>query len=369
MIHLRLIPDAIRYLCQNIYDRLLWSTKPEFDMQLDLRSVRAVLTGERSTQTKLFLVDNFIWVLLIATTVAFGIINGPQFFNFSNLQFIVFSSVMLSFLVMAEGICLLSGNFDLSVGQAAGFAGMLNALFLTSWAPGMPWWLGIITILLIGAVIGAFNGFFIAFLDLNPFLVTLGTYFILQYATLELSLNPISEGFPETYLAIGGDTIAGVPFAIFVLIIAAVLIHVLMRHTRFGSNIYSVGGDAEAANRVGISVTNTVFWVFVISGVLSAFSGLLYTGFLSSATPGMADGAVFMAFAGAVIGGASLTGGRGSIVNMIGGALLIGVFEAGLTQTGLGGNQVNIFFGILVIVAIIINRYRQSKRDDLLTPS
>ncbi|MFC6907098.1 ABC transporter permease [Halalkalicoccus tibetensis] len=338
-------------------------------MELDLANAKEALSGEKSTQTKLFLVDNFIWVLLVATVLAFGIINGPQFFNYSNLQFIVFSSVMLSFLVMAEGICLLSGNFDLSVGQAAGFAGMLNALLLTSWAPWMPWWLGVITILFIGALIGAFNGFFIAFLDLNPFLVTLGTFFILQYATLELSLNPISEGFPATYLAIGGDTIAGIPIAIFVLVIAAVLIHILMRQTQFGSNVYSVGGDSEASNRVGISVTNTVFWVFVISGVLSAFSGLLFTGFLGSATPGMADGAVFMAFAGAVIGGASLTGGRGSIVNMIGGALLIGVFDAGLIQTGLGGNQVNIFFGVLVIAAIIINRYRQNIRDDLLTPS
>lgn len=334
-------------------------------METNSDDARALLSKENSARTKLFLVDNFIWVLLIATVAIFGIVNGPQFFNYSNLQFIVFSSVMLSFLVMAEGICLLSGNFDLSVGQAAGFAGMLNALLLTSWAPWMPWWLGVVTILFIGAVIGAFNGFFIAFLDLNPFLVTLGTFFILQYATLELSLNPISEGFPAAYLAIGGETI----FAIAVLVIATILIHVLMRQTRFGSNIYSVGGDPEAANRVGIDVTNTVFWVFVISGVLSALSGLLFTGFLSSATPGMADGAVFMAFAGAVIGGASLTGGRGSIVNMIGGALLIGVFDAGLIQTGLGGNQVNIFFGILVIVAIIINRYRQSIRDDLLTPS
>lgn len=338
-------------------------------MELDFRGTSERSTGNRVTQTKLFFVDNFIWVLLVATTIAFGILNGPQFFNLSNLRFIVFSSVMLSFLVMAEGVCLLSGNFDLSVGQIAGFAGMLNALLLTSWAPWMPWWLGVVTILLIGAIVGGVNGFFIAHMDLDPFLVTLGVFFILQYSTLELSLQPISTGFPSAYLAIGGESISGVPIAIFVLIVAAGLIHILMRHTRFGSNIYSVGGDEDAANRVGISVTGTVFWVFVISGVLSAFSGVLYTGFLNSATPGMAEGAVFMAFAGAVIGGASLSGGRGSIVNMIGGALLIGVFDAGLLQTGLSGNQVNIFFGVLVIVAIIINRYREKKRDSLLTPN
>lgn len=337
-------------------------------MQLDLRGLSSLTDGEASTQTQMFLIDNFIWVLLVATTIAFGIINGTQFFNVSNLQFIVFSSVMLGFLVIAEGICLVSGNFDLSVGQAAGFAGMFNAMLLSTWAPWMPWYLGIATILLVGAVIGAVNGYFIAYMDLNPFLVTLGTFFILQYATLELSLNPVSD-LPDAYLAIGGDSIAGVPISIFLLVIAGAIIHVLMRHSRFGSNIYSVGGDPEAASRVGISTTRTIFFVFVLSGVLSAFAGLLYTGYLSSATPGMADGDVFLAFAGAVIGGASLSGGRGSVVNMIGGALLIGVLQAGLVQSGASGNQVFIFFGVLVIVAIIINRYREEKRDDLLTPN
>jgi len=351
-------------------------------MELDFSAAKPWMGGDGLGQTKLFLVDNFIWVLLVGTTAAFGILNGPQFFNYSNLQFIVFSSVALSFLVMAEGICLLSGNFDLSVGQIAGFAGMLNAMFLTAWASWMPWWLGVVTILLIGAIVGGFNGALIAHADLNPFLVTLGTYFILQYATLEISLQPVRSGIPSAYLAIGGDTIAetpigaplailpigSIPIAIPILIAVVALIHVLMRHTRFGSYIYSVGGDPDASNRVGIDVTGTVFWVFVLSGVLSAFSGLLYTGFLDSATPGMADGAVFMAFAGAVIGGASLSGGRGSVVNMVGGALLIGVFEAGLLQTGWQGGRVNIFFGVLVIVAIVINRFRESIRDDLLTP-
>lgn len=331
-------------------------------------SPKRLFGDENSNRVKLYFVDNFIWVLLAVTVAIFGILNGSSFFNLANLRFIVFSTVMLSFLVMAEGICLLSGNFDLSVGQAAGFTGMLNAMLITSWAPWLPWYLGVVTILLIGGIIGAFNGFFIAKLDLNPFLVTLGTYFILQYGTLEISLNPIRSGFPDAYLAIGGDSVSGVPIAIFVLIFGVAVFHLLLRNTKFGSNIYAVGGDSASSERVGIDVDDTVFWVFVLSGVLSAVSGLLYTGFLNSATPGMADGSLFMAFAGAVIGGASLSGGRGSIINMVGGALLIGVFEAGLVMTGAGGNQVNIFFGFLVIIAIIVNRARENMRDRLLMP-
>ena len=242
---------------------------------------------------------------------------------------------------------------------------MLNALLLAELAPWMPWYLGVLTILIVGAVIGAFNGFFVAGLGLNPFLITLGTYLVLQYGTLEVSLDPIRDGIPAPYLAIGGESVAGVPIAIFVLIAGAGLFYVILRRTKFGSNVYSVGGDPDASKRAGISVTNTVFWVFVLSGVLSAVSGLLYTGFLGSATPGMADGSLFLAFAGAVIGGASLSGGRGSILNMIGGALLIGVFDAGLLMTGASGNQVNIFFGFLVIAAVIVNRAREAVSDRL----
>ena len=323
--------------------------------------------AERGTvdDIKLFLVDNFIWVLLFGSTLVFGAINGSAFFNVSNLRFVVFSTVTLSFLVVAEGLCLISGNFDLSVGQTAGFTGMLNALLLAELAPWMPWYLGVLTILIVGAVIGAFNGFFVAGLGLNPFLITLGTYLVLQYRTLEVSLDPIRDGIPAPYLAIGGESVAGVPIAIFVLIVGAGLFYVILRRTKFGSNVYSVGGDPDASKRAGISVTNTVFWVFVLSGVLSAVSGLLYTGFLGSATPGMADGSLFLAFAGAVIGGASLSGGRGSILNMIGGALLIGVFDAGLLMTGASGNQVNIFFGFLVIAAVIVNRAREAVSDRL----
>lgn len=338
-------------------------------MAQDFFEIDHIFGDENFKKPKLFLLDNSIWLLLIITIGLFAILNGRQFFNVSNIRFIIYSSVMLGFLVMAEGICLLSGNFDLSVGQAAGFAAMLNAMLLTSWAPWLPWYLGVVTIIIIGALIGSVNGFFVAKMDLNPFLVTLGTFFVLQFGTLAISLNPIRAGLPDEYLALGGSLVSGIPIAIVLLVIAAIILHVLLRHMRFGSNIYAVGGDPESSNRVGISVTNTVFAVFVLSGILSAIAGLLFTGFLSSATPGMADGSVFMAFAGAVIGGVSLQGGRGSLVNMIGGALLIGVFQAGLVMSGLSGNMVNIFFGVLVILAVIFNRVRENVRDKLLMPN
>jgi len=332
------------------------------------RGIDRLRDGYDTDDTKLFLVDNFIWVLLFLAVVAFGIWNGRSFFNLSNLRFIAFSTVTLAFLVMAEGVCLISGNFDLSIGQAAGFAAMLNGMLLTSWAPWLPWYLGVVTIILIGIGIGSVNGFLVGKMDLDPFLVTLGTFFILQFGTLEVSLQSIRSGFPEPYLAIGGDSVYGVPIALLMLVAVVAFLHVSLRHMRFGNRLYAVGDDPDAASRLGINVEDTVFWTFVLSGVLSAVAGLLFTGFLGSVTPSMADGSLFMAFAGAVLGGTSLAGGRGSIVNMIGGALLIGVFQSGLVMSGANGNQVNIFFGVLVLIAILLNRTRERVRDDLLHP-
>jgi ribose/xylose/arabinose/galactoside ABC-type transport system permease subunit len=330
---------------------------------------KSLLTDLRSRfNPKLFVIDNFVWVLLLTTLIVFAIINGSNFFNLTNLRFVVFSTVALGFLVIAEGICLISGNFDLSVGQTAGFAAMLNGLILTTWFPSLPWYVGVGIIILIGIIIGAVNGILIGYIGLNPFLVTLGTYFILQYGTLELNLQSIRDGFPENYLLIGGGDISGVPVAVPILLSVVILLHVIFNHMKIGARIYSIGNDKQSAARLGSNVERTVFITFIISGSLSAVAGLMFTGFLGSVTPGVADGSLFMAFAGAVLGGTSLSGGRGSVINMLAGALLIGVSQSGLIMTGASGNQVNIFFGILVITAILINSFRENLRNKLLHP-
>jgi len=314
---------------------------------------------------KLYLIDNMVWIIVIGVFIFFSIIRPRTFLTFQNIHFIFYVSSMIGFLVFAEAICLISGNFDLSVGQIAGFSAMVTAVMIIK--TGIPGYFGILLIILIGGCCGAFNGFLVGKIHLNPFLVTLGTYLMFDWLTMVVRRGSVLS-LPAVYLAPGGSCIFGIYIAIFVLLGGAFILSIILSKIRWGSNIYSIGGNIEAARRCGINVDNVIFSVFTVAGMLSGISGLLYTGYMGVATSNLADGTVFMAFAGAVIGGVSLSGGRGSILNTLGGTLLLGVIEAGLTMMAIDPAWQGTFTGALVIIAILINQTRKVLRDRVLMP-
>lgn len=318
---------------------------------------------------ELFLLDNLVWIIFSGFFLTFGFLKPHAFLTLTNLRFIIFSSCALGFLVLAEGVCLITGNFDLSIGQMAGFLAMLNAMIITHWAPGTPWYLAIFLILALGAVLGAINGFFIGKVGLNPFLVTLATYMVFEGGTLTVSLDPIARGFPPLYLAIGGDSILGIPIAIIVLVSGLFILAFILQYTRFGSHLYAMGSNPISARMIGIRIDNMLLYTYITSGVLTGVAALLFTGFVGSATPGLANDTLFTAFAGAVIGGISLQGGRGRLIGAVGGILLVGTIDAGLTMMYVPARQVTIYTGILVLAAILINRGRETLRDRILMGS
>lgn len=315
---------------------------------------------------QLVLLENLVWVIFILFFLVFGILRPHSFLTISNFRFLIFSSAALGFLVLAEGVVLISGNFDLSVGQMAGFLAMLNAKLITQWIPGVPWYLAVIFIILLGGVMGAMNGFFVGKVGLNPFLVTLASYMLFRGATLTVSTMPIAKGFPEIYLAIGGESIATIPIAIFVLIGGLVTLAFVLQNTRFGAHLYAVGSNPRSSNMTGINVSNMLLYTYIMAGLLVGVAALLFTGFVGSATPGLANDTLFTAFAGAVIGGISLSGGRGKISGAVGGILLVGTIDAGLTMMYVPPEQVRVYMGVLVLAAILINRTKESMRDRLL---
>ncbi|MDI9607624.1 MAG: ABC transporter permease [Atribacterota bacterium] len=316
-----------------------------------------------SKKLKLFFVDNMIWLILLGVFLFFGIIKPRTFLTFQNVHFILYVSSMMGFLVFAETICLLSGNFDLSIGEIAGFSAMVTAVITVK--SGLPGYLGIILVVLIGGLCGAFNGLLVGKIRLNPFLVTLGTSIMFDWLTMVVRRGSVL-GLPAVYLAPGGARVFGVYLAIFILLGFAILLAFVLAKTIWGSNLYSVGGNIEATRRCGINTDKVVFSAFVVAGMLAGISGLLYTGYMGVATSNLADGTVFMAFAGAVIGGVSLTGGRGSILNALGGTLLLGIIEAGLTMMAIDPAWQGTFTGVLVLVAILLNQSRQILRDRIL---
>ncbi|PSP84036.1 ABC transporter permease [Halobacteriales archaeon QS_1_68_17] len=319
----------------------------------------------------LFALDNLIWPILLVTFVLFSLLLPEIFTQYRNIRFLLYTSAGLGAITLAEGICLISGNFDLSVGSVAGFSAMAAALFLTEWFPGMPGVAGIAVLLLVGGSIGLLNGVSIAKFGVNPFLQTLSTLIIFEGGILVLSTQSV-YGLPASYLWIGGEDIdlplfRPIPLAIFAMFALFLGMWFILTKTRFGRAVYAVGGDEDSAAEAGIDTNRVVILTFVISGVLSAIGGLLLTGFNGGATPTLGTSQLFPAFTAAVIGGISLFGGRGNVLNSLGGVLLLGTIGAGLVMLNIDPQIIQTVNGIVLFAAILLYTFVQRYRERLLS--
>jgi ribose/xylose/arabinose/galactoside ABC-type transport system permease subunit len=320
------------------------------------------------TQLALKLLDNAIWPILVLTFVAFSLLVPQIFSSADNIQFILLTSAPLGVLVLAEGVCLISGNFDLSIASIAGFSAMFTAVFTTQWFPGTGPFVAILLCLAVGGVIGLVNGFMIGYVGVNPFLQTLVFLIVFRELMPILSTLSISD-FPSTYTYIGGGELAGIPVAIFVLLGCFLLLWFLLKYTKWGMAVYAVGGDEQSAEEAGIDSSRIVLSVFVISGLLSGLAGLLYTGYLGAVTVNLADGQVFSAFAGAVIGGISIFGGRGNILGALGGVLLLSTIQAGLVMMAIPSQWVKVINGLILGIAVLLYTARAGLRERVLAKS
>jgi ribose/xylose/arabinose/galactoside ABC-type transport system permease subunit len=319
-----------------------------------------------SEKIKLGLVEHLIWLIILGVFIVFSL-TIPHFFTIRNILFILYAASPLGFLVFGEAIALLSGNMDLSLSENAGLTAMLVGVILVDWAPWLPGWVGIILMVLVGALLGAVNGFFVGKMKINPFLITLSTFIMFNWSTYYLRRGVIVK-VPAALLVLGGGKTGGIFNSIFVLVGMVFILYILLEHTRFGSHIKAIGGNSEASGMLGISVENTNFWIFTISGALAGISGLLYVGYLKCIPSTIADGAIFLAFAGAIMGGVSLQGGRGSIIGALGGLILMGIIDAGCTMTAMEPALRGVLNGFILLIAILINRARGSLRDRILMP-
>ena len=325
------------------------------------------------TRMMLFTLDNLIWPILLVAFLAFSILLPQIFVQYPNIQFLLYTSAGIGAITLAEGICLISGNFDLSVGSVAGFSAMFAALFLKQWAPGMPGIAGIIVLLAVGGIIGFANGFFIAKLGINPFLQTLSTLTVFQGGILVLSTRSV-YGLPDSYLWLGGGKVSlggllpkPIPIAVLFMLMLFVTVWFILTKTRFGREIYAVGGDEESAAEAGIDTDRIVIMVFVLSGMLAAVGGLLLTGFNGGATPTLGTSELFPAFTAAVIGGISLFGGRGNVLNSLGGVLLLSTISAGLVMLNIDPQIVQTINGLVLFTAILLYTFVQRFRGRLLS--
>ena len=309
----------------------------------------------RSGILSLLKVSGLVWAFVLLCVVASLI--SPSFLNSFNLinvirQVALFGivSVGLTFVILTRGI-------DLSVGAIVGVASVSTALLL---AKGVPIAFTMVLALAIGAALGALNGLGTVLGRMPPFIMTLGMMVMARGLAMTLANGqPISLGPVAAQFAwLGAGSLLHVPVPVWCFALVSLVAFVVLRYTPFGRNIYAVGSNPEAARLSGIPVGGTIFAVYVISGLLSAVTALIYVSRLTVGEPTAGTGLELEAIAITVIGGTSLFGGEGGVVGTVIGAAILAVIANILNLTGVEPFTQQIVKGAIIICAVLLEIMR-----------
>lgn len=310
------------------------------------------------TALRNFILDNIIWFILILMIIAATIIE-PKFLTVQNLMNLLVHFSVLGLLAIAESICLITGNFDLSIESTLGFTAVIAGWFMLDQrgASGLMVHpaIAIIIMFTVGACIGLTNGFFIVKVGLNPFIVTLAMLIILRGVSLAITKGMVLYNLPKGFYFLGFGNIRNFPISIIVLLFSFLIAHLVMSRWPFGRYRYAIGGNRVAAFSSGIPVDRIIIMTFVWSSLLATLAGWMLAGRLQSVVTNLGQGMVFDAFAASVIGGISLQGGRGHMIGTLGGVLLLGIISNFLTLAQVSPFWVDASRGILILAAMLID--------------
>ncbi|EIQ82327.1 UNVERIFIED_CONTAM: ribose ABC transporter permease [Streptococcus canis] len=299
-------------------------------------------------------------VALVGLMIVITLIN-PNFLTTNNLLNLLLQVTANGFIAFGMTFVILTGGIDLSVGSILALSSALSAGFIAS---GVPVPLAILLAILMGGLFGMLNGFFISHGKLAPFIVTLATMTIFRGATLVYTNgNPITKGLSDSFFFqfLGQGYIVGIPFPVILMFIVFLILYVLLHKTAFGKSVYALGGNEKAAYISGVKLNKVKLIIYTISGMMAAISGLIITSRLSSAQPTAGSSYEMDAIAAVVLGGTSLSGGKGRILGTLIGALIIGVLNNGLNIIGVSAFWQQVVKGIVILIAVLLDRLKVAK--------
>lgn len=300
-------------------------------------------------------------IALIILMAVITIINS-NFLTANNLLNLLLQVTSNALIAFGMTFVILTGGIDLSVGSILVLSSALTAGLLGS---GMPVTLAILISLILGCILGMMNGLLISYGKLAPFIVTLATMTIFRGATLVYTNgNPITKGLSDTFLFqfLGQGYIVGIPFPVIIMFIVFIVLYVLLHKTAFGKSVYAIGGNEKAAYISGVKLNKVKIIIYSISGIMASISGLIITSRLSSAQPTAGASYEMDAIAAVVLGGTSLSGGKGRILGTLIGALIIGVLNNGLNIIGVSAFWQQVVKGVVILIAVLIDRFKVVKQ-------
>lgn len=326
---------------------------------------------------KKFLSQNSIWVVLIGMVLIMNFliyfrIHRWAFLTPMNIQTLFESESIRGILTFGVMFAILSKGIDLSTGSVAGMVAVIVASLvqpvdmetrLIVGGPQLPGAVAIIIGILIGAVTGAIMGSIIAYTKIHPFIATLGGQLICRAVAKMYSNRPVSN-LPDSFRAIAKAKIGPIPMIIVVFIIMFCIATFILTQTRFGKNVYAIGGSDQAARVAGINVERNLVMVYVWCSACAALGGILLaarTGSADSSTYGL--NYELDAIAAATVGGTSQTGGICRPSGALAGILIMGVINNGLVLMGVDDNMTNVIKGLIIVGAVILDMRKNAKKS------
>ncbi|OQX84004.1 ribose ABC transporter permease [candidate division KSB1 bacterium 4484_87] len=304
---------------------------------------------------------NFASVLSLLIVVIILSLLSPHFLTTENLISIALQMSVIAIMSIGQMWIIISGGIDLSVGSILALSGVTTTMLINSHVPFFP-------AVLVGVAVGSFagfvNGFLIAVGKLPPFISTLGMMGIARGMALIITKGVPIFGLPSYFSVLGNGRLAGIlPYPILITLVLAVLAHVILTRTPFGRYTYAIGSNFEAARLSGVRTTSLLIYIYTLGGLLAGLGGIILASRLSTGQPTAGTGYELDVIAACVIGGASLSGGVGTIWGAILGSLLIGVLRNGCNLLDISAFWQQVAIGGIIVIAVFVDQYQKKNKS------
>jgi fructose transport system permease protein len=346
------------------------SSAQEFEKVLD-KSDASVVSFDHHARTPIQAAQHYLHgnpaavplIVLILSLIGFGVVVGDKFFSAFSLTLILQQVAIVGIIGAAQTLVILTAGIDLSVGAIMVLSSVVMGTL--SFRYGLPPPVAILGGFSVGALCGALNGWLVAFMKLPPFIVTLGTWQIILATNFLYSANetirgqdieaqaPLLQFFGSSF-RVGSAVFT---YGVIAMVLLVALLWYVLNHTAWGRHLYAIGDDPDAAELSGVRVNRMLVSVYTLAGIICALAGWALIGRIGSVSPTAGQFANIESITAVVIGGISLFGGRGSILGMMFGALIVGVFSLGLRLVGTDPQWTYLLIGVLIIAAVAIDQW------------
>lgn len=302
--------------------------------------------------------------LLIALIVLVALVGtqDQNFFRWTNLIAVGTSISVFGLLAVVETVVIILGALDISVGSVTGLTSVISAMVFTSASSAF---LGIGAALLVGLACGVLNGVIVVYGRVNPVVATLATLAAFK-GVAQLVSGGRAQGYTGSdplFVFVARGKIAGIPTLIWIFLVVALLVHLMLKYTYFGRNIYAIGGNDTAARLSGIPINRYIVGVYALTGMVAGIAGVLLTARTGAGQPVSGSvGLELEAITAAALGGCALQGGRGAISGTVLAVIILGVLTNGLTVLGVDPFWQNVAKGALLVIAVVIQQRRSGER-------